>query len=120
MVVGFVTRMARCRVTLIYAAILTTVTTALVALGLGGRAPAQAPPATLGADAFAAAREAVEARRVRNALDAWRAGRGAWPERLDALSEAGWIEHGALTSPTGAPYYYRWRADGVVLLSPER
>ena len=33
MVVGFVTRMARCRVTLIYAAILTTVTTALVALG---------------------------------------------------------------------------------------
>jgi len=93
---------------------------AIVALLLQLRSPTPVPGAEIGAGAFGAAREAIEQRRLRNALDAWRAGRGAWPESLSALSDAGWVERGALTSPTGAPYYYRRSADGVVLLSPER
>jgi hypothetical protein len=69
---------------------------------------------------LAAARDSFETRRLRNALDAWRAGRGSWPERLDTLAAEGWLDAAALTSATGAPYYYRRSADGVVLLSPER
>jgi hypothetical protein len=93
---------------------------ALVAVVLHQRAPAPLPGSSVGPGAFETTREATEALRMRNTLGAWRAGHGAWPERLDVLADDGWVERAALTSPTGAPYYYRRSADGVVLLSPER
>ena len=93
---------------------------AVLALALHLRTAAPAAGVAVPGAALAGAQEAFEARRLRNAVEAWRAGRGHWPERLDALEEAGWAARGTLTSATGAPYYYRRSADGVVLLSPER
>lgn len=93
---------------------------AALALVLHLRTPGPDPGVRPGGTALASAREAFETRRLRNALDAWRAAHGDWPERLGQLSEAGWLEPDALTSTTGAPYYYRRSAEGVVLLAPER
>jgi hypothetical protein len=93
---------------------------AALALMLHLRAPTARAALQVDAGALSAARDTFEARRVRNALDAWRAGHGSWPQELEQLAEAGWVERSALTSSTGAPYYYRRGADGVVLLSPER
>ncbi len=92
-----------------------------IGLWLNLRGPAQPQSGTrVPGIALAVAHDALELRRVRNGVDAWRAGRGAWPERLEELSAAGWLEASALTPSTGAPYYYRRSADGVVLLAPER
>ena len=93
---------------------------ALLALALHLPASDPVSGARIAGTALASARDGLDQRRLRNALEAWRAERGEWPERLAELEEAGWLEGAALTSETGAPYYYRRSADGVVLLSPER
>jgi hypothetical protein len=74
----------------------------------------------VGGAALAEFREAFETRRLRNALEAFRVGRGEWPESLERAAEAGFVGRDALTPPTGRPYYYRRSGDGVVLLAPER
>jgi hypothetical protein len=95
---------------------------AALALLLHLQVPATAPggAAMVAAPALDSARAAFEMRRLRNALDAWRVARGDWPDRLEELPEAGWLGRDALTSETGAPYYYARSDDGFVLLSPER
>lgn len=89
-----------------------------VVLQVAGR-PAAAGARVAG-DGLAPIEASLAARRVRNALDAYRAGRGVWPERLEEIADAGFLDRDALTSPSGAPYYYRRSDDGVVLLAPER
>jgi len=66
-----------------------------------------------------AARAAFEAERVRKALEAYRFEIGRWPERLEELVVAGYLEAGALTPSEGRPYYYARRGDEAVLLAPE-
>jgi len=66
-----------------------------------------------------AARAAFEAERVRKALEAYRFEIGRWPERLEELVVAGYLEAGALTLSEGTPYYYARRGDEAVLLAPE-
>jgi hypothetical protein len=66
-----------------------------------------------------AARTAFEAERVRKALEAYRFQLGGWPEHLEELVSAGYLETGALTPSEGRPYYYARRGDEAVLLAPE-
>ncbi|MCC6642405.1 MAG: DUF4388 domain-containing protein [Deltaproteobacteria bacterium] len=93
---------------------------AIIALALHLRSAPAASVARVSGDELVSAHRAFEERRLHNALDAFRAARGVWPDRLDSLVEAGLLDPTALTSETTAPYYYRRSADGVVLLSPER
>jgi hypothetical protein len=58
--------------------------------------------------------------RVSHALEAFRFGRGHWPGRLAQLSEVGILTPDELASEQGRPYYYVERAEGAVLLAPER
>jgi hypothetical protein len=65
-------------------------------------------------------RDDYAALRVSHALEAFRFGRGQWPERLSQLSERGILSADQLASDEGRPYYYVERAEGAVLLAPER
>jgi hypothetical protein len=58
--------------------------------------------------------------RVRHALEAYRMSGGHWPQRLAQLSEHGILTPDELASDQGHPYYYVERAEGAVLLAPER
>jgi hypothetical protein len=58
--------------------------------------------------------------RVIHALEAYRMSSGRWPERLAELSEHGILSPDELASDQGRPYYYVGRAEGAVLLAPER
>jgi len=58
--------------------------------------------------------------RVSHALEAYRMSSGRWPERLAQLSEKGILAPDELASDQGRPYYYVGRAEGAVLLAPER
>ncbi len=58
--------------------------------------------------------------RVRHALEAYRIGGRRWPDRLFELSDRGILPTEQLASEQGRPYYYVKRADGAVLLAPER
>jgi hypothetical protein len=58
--------------------------------------------------------------RLRHALEAYRFSRGQWPSRLERLVERGILPARALASAHRRPYYYVKRADGAVLLAPER
>ncbi len=58
--------------------------------------------------------------RVSHALEAYRLGRGHWPDRLFELSDQGILPPEQLASEQGRPYYYAKRVDGAVLLAPER
>ena len=58
--------------------------------------------------------------RVSHALEAYRMSGGHWPERLAQLAERGILAPDELASDQGRPYYYIERAEGVVLLAPER
>jgi hypothetical protein len=58
--------------------------------------------------------------RVSHALEAYRLGSGRWPDRLFELSDQGILPPEQLASEEGRPYYYAKRADGAVLLAPER
>jgi len=104
----------------VFAGVLVLAALAAVALAVHLRGAPAGARALVAGDALAGARGAFEARRLRGALDAYRAATGSWPERLDALSGADGLVPEALTSAMAAPYYYRQSADGVVLLSPER
>jgi len=66
------------------------------------------------------ARDDYATLRVRHALEAFRFGGGRWPERLAQLSDRGILSSGELASNQGRPYYYVERAEGAVLLAPER
>ena len=68
-------------------------------------------------DAFAAARAAYAARRVRHALEDHRMVAGRHPRDLAELRA---LPPGALASPSDGPYYYAPRDAGAVLLAPER
>ena len=93
---------------------------AALAIGLHLRDEATTTGTRVSGAALPAAREAFEARRLRNAVDAFRAAHGEWPASLELV--AGEVLDGgaALTPPTGEPYYFRRSGDGVVLLTPER
>ena len=57
--------------------------------------------------------------RLHGALEVCRLGRGEYPERLDALVEAGLAGERDLRYPWSQPYHYRRRPEGrFVLLSP--
>jgi hypothetical protein len=58
--------------------------------------------------------------RVNHALEAYRMSAGRWPARLAQLAERGILEPDELASDQGRPYYYVGRAEGAVLLAPER
>jgi hypothetical protein len=58
--------------------------------------------------------------RVSHALEAYRFSSGGWPERLALLSERGILDLDELASDQGRPYYYAVRAEGAMLLAPER
>jgi hypothetical protein len=58
--------------------------------------------------------------RVSHALEAYRLDGGRWPDRLFQLSEQGILLPEQLASDQGRPYYYAKRAEGAVLLAPER
>ncbi len=68
--------------------------------------------------ALARARSRVDRVRVRRAIEAFRLAEGRWPRELRELVEAGVLPGGALTAPSGEPYYYRVDGDGIVLLPP--
>jgi hypothetical protein len=58
--------------------------------------------------------------RVSHALEAYRFGVGHWPRTLAQLSVRGILTPDRLASEQGRPYYYVERAEGAVLLAPER
>jgi hypothetical protein len=86
---------------------------------IGEEAPAP-PGIEIAQDALGSLRAAYAARRVRHALETHRLDKGRWPEALAELEREGLLESGSLASAGGHPYYYRQRADGALLLAPER
>jgi len=56
--------------------------------------------------------------RLRGALEVYRLEKGAFPERLRELTEAGLAEERDLRYPWSKPYHYRRTAGGYVLLPP--
>lgn len=58
--------------------------------------------------------------RVQHAVEEFRFSSGEWPSHLRQLSERGILTPAELASPLGRPYYYAERAEGAVLLAPER
>jgi len=58
--------------------------------------------------------------RVQHAVEEFRFASGQWPSDLRELSEWGILTPDELASPQGHPYYYAERAEGAVLLAPER
>jgi len=69
---------------------------------------------------LASLREDYAARAVRHALEAYRLGRGRWPERLEELESAGLLPPGALATLSGRAYYSTDREQGPFFLAPER
>lgn len=94
----------------------------LVTLAAGLHLPEGSPPtgSRVRGAALELARQAFEARRLRNAVEAYRAAHGEWPSSLEQVVASGLAERSALTPSSGNPYYYRRSQDGVVLLTPER
>lgn len=66
------------------------------------------------------ARVLFEKRRIRHALEAYRYRTGEWPEALEELAGAGWLDAEAMAAGAPAAYYYRRGEHNVVLLAPER
>ena len=56
--------------------------------------------------------------RLKGALEVWRLEHGAYPDRLDALVDAGLCDAADLRYPFGAPYPYRRTAEGGFVLVP--
>lgn len=65
------------------------------------------------------ARSAFETERIRKALEAFRFSSGRWPDRLEELVSAGFLQDDALVSVSERPYYYVRREGNVLLLAPE-
>lgn len=83
-------------------------------------APPQAGVFAIQPSALNLVRDNYATLRVRHALEAYRMSGGDWPERLAQLSEHGILTADELASDQGHPYYYVERAEGAVLLAPER
>jgi len=86
----------------------------------GSSASGGGDPFAITRDPLAAARAAHEVERLRAAVQAHRFVEGHFPERLQALVQAGYLPVSALTDARGRPYYYARRGDEFVLLAPER
>jgi hypothetical protein len=95
---------------------------ALVAFAIHGRnaAPPQPGVYPIPPSALDLVRDDYATLRVSHALEAYRFSGGHWPERLAQLSEHGILAPDELASDQGRPYYYVERAEGAVLLAPER
>jgi len=97
----------------------------VVLLGLVGlvhRAPTEPAPDPFAIERapLAEAHAVFAKRRVRTALDAFRAAEGHWPARLEELAERGYLPGSALAAAHGRAYYYAHRDGRIVLLAPER
>jgi hypothetical protein len=86
----------------------------------GNAAPPQAGVFAIPPSALDLVRDNYATLRVRHALEAYRMSGGHWPRRLAQLSEHGILAPDELASDQGHPYYYVERAEGAVLLAPER
>jgi hypothetical protein len=91
-----------------------------IAIGWRNSLPAPAGVFAVPPSAFTVVRDDYASLRVIHALDEYRFLNGSWPDRLDRLAEQGILARSELTSELGRPYYYVKRADGAVLLAPER
>ena len=69
---------------------------------------------------LAGLRQAFATRALHNAVEAYRLGRGEWPERLEDLERVGLVGPGTLATPEGRPYYPLHREQGLTFLAPER
>jgi hypothetical protein len=74
----------------------------------------------ISASMFDLVRDNYATLRVSHALEAYRLRDGRWPDRLFELADQGILPAEQLASEQGRPYYYAKRADGAVLLAPER
>jgi hypothetical protein len=72
------------------------------------------------ASALDLVRDGYSTLRVGHALESYRFAAGRWPGRLSDLARAGILTTAQLASDEGRPYYFARRADGAVLLAPER
>jgi len=84
-------------------------------LSSGDSAAVPIPPSEV-----ALVRDDFAALRVQHAIEEYRFARGAWPAQLGQLQERGILGAEELASEEGRPYYYAVRAEGAVLLAPER
>ncbi len=100
----------------------------LVWVGFAGRgAPTHLEGHPVPSSPLAQVRQDFELRRLRHAIETHRMVAGAWPERLEASAGAGGrspfaseSSAFALTDSETAPYYYRQREGGILLLAPTR
>lgn len=93
----------------------------LVWVGLAGRgAPTRLEGHSVPSSPLADIRQDFELRRMRHALETRRMITGHWPETLDSSPEGGAAGVFALTESETAPYYYRRRDGGLLLLAPTR
>jgi hypothetical protein len=83
-------------------------------------APVPASDHRIERSTLASLRDDYAARAVRHALEAYRLGRGRWPERLEELESARLLPAGALATLSGRPYYSAHREPGPIFLAPER
>jgi len=83
-------------------------------------APPQAGVFPIPPSALDLVRDDYATLRVRHALEAYRMSGGHWPQQLAQLLEHGILTPDELASDQGHPYYYVERAEGAVLLAPER
>ena len=81
--------------------------------------PPPAGDARIERSTLASLRADYSARAIRHALEAYRLGRGHWPERLEELQSAGLLPPGALATLEGRAYYSTHRERGPIFLAPE-
>jgi hypothetical protein len=82
---------------------------------LAGRGPLPAPPGDPAARLEQRAADAMELRRLRNAIEAFRFARGRWPEDVE---EAARFAGAPLAAAADREYYFARRGDSFVLLPP--
>jgi hypothetical protein len=59
-----------------------------------------------------------QARRIEEAVAAYRLETGSYPADLDRLVAAGWLDANELVYPLGLPYVYQTTKDGFELAPP--
>lgn len=82
--------------------------------------PAPAGVVAIPPSALTLVRDDYASLRVIHALEEYRFTNGRWPDRLERLTEQGILTRTELASDQGRLYYYAERAEGAVLLAPER
>jgi hypothetical protein len=93
----------------------------LVWAGLDGHgAPTRLTGLPVPSQPLADIRQDFELRRLRHAIETHRLIEGDWPESLEAAAAVEDQAAFALTESDGAPYYYRRRDGGILLLAPTR